>query len=83
MAEQQAMTKAEIMDVEATIRRALVNDIRRWEGLVRESYELCRSAYQIAARRGENTDWNHFTKWLDKVIENQHAALHPKSEPDK
>ena len=33
--------------------------------------------------QAQNTDWNYFTKRLYKVLENQHAALHPKSEPDE
>lgn len=79
---QQPMTPEERAGAEATLRRALVRDIKRWEGLVREANEICRSAHEIASRQGADTNWKAFTERLSVVLKNQHAALHPKPEPD-
>lgn len=76
------MSRDEIMSAEAAIRRALVNDIRRWEKLVREANQVCRSAYQIAQRYGADTNWDAFERQLYVALQNQHAALHPKPEPE-
>jgi hypothetical protein len=77
----QKMTEEESGMVERAIRRALVKDAQRWERLVREANEICRSAHELVSRRGADTNWESFERQLDVVLKNQQAALNPKPEP--
>ena len=42
---------------------------------LRDANDLCRSAYQIAARSGQQTNWDTFIAISEKVLKNQHAAI--------
>ena len=78
---EQKMTEEESGMAERAIRRALVKDITRWERLLREANEVCRSAYEIVSRRGAETNWDGFERVLCAALRNQKAALNPKPEP--
>jgi len=47
--------------------------------------ELLRSAYQIASREGEDTNWNAFKNNLEEelLVQSGHAVEYWKDEPDE
>lgn len=71
------MTPEERLSAESTMLRAFIKYARHLERVVSESNQACRSAYEIAARRGENTNWDTFERQLNTVLQNQQAALNP------
>lgn len=79
---EERMTQDEQFKAEAAIRRALLNDIQRWEGLVREANDVLRSTHEICKRRGMQTNWEPFQARVAEALEHQHAALYPKPEPE-
>ena len=44
-----------------------------------EANEVCRSAYQIAARGGAETNWPAFKARLDEALKRQHELMYPKA----
>lgn len=46
-----------------------------------EANEVCRSAYQIAARGGAETNWPAFKARLEGALQRQHELMYPKVLP--
>ena len=44
---------------------------------LKEANEICRSAYQVAARSGKETNWPVLTTALGTLLLKQHAILSP------
>ena len=70
-------------DGERILRRALVNEIRRLDKLIREANEVCRSAHSIASRKGAETNWEAFIVQLSARLADQHAFMYPKDDGAK
>ncbi len=66
-------TADQIKAEEDAERLRLEND--RLRNLIEEANDVCRSAYQIAQRRGDNTAWPEFTARLGAALGNQHQIL--------
>lgn len=79
---EERMTDDERFLAEKAVRRTLINDIQRWEGLVKQANSICRSAHEIAKRRGAETNWEAFQALVAEALKHQHAALYPKPEPE-
>jgi hypothetical protein len=47
---------------------------------VKESNQIIRSAYSIAERDGNETNWEAWRKQLEIALERQHAMMYPKGE---
>lgn len=45
-----------------------------------EANEVLRSAYQIAARQGRDTNWDVYIERLHDVLAKQHAIMYPDGE---
>lgn len=52
-----------------------------WTAL-KDANDLCRAAYQIALRDGQNTEWKHFRDCLSESLERQHRVMYPKNKRD-
>lgn len=65
---------------EAVLRKALVQQVRRLTEALEEANQVLRSAYQVAARGGIETNWPPFTSRIDAVLKSQHAILHAQPE---
>jgi hypothetical protein len=50
--------------------------------LLQDANEVCRSAYQIAARGGKETNWPVFTSRIEKSLKMQQAVLFPETRPN-
>ncbi len=48
--------------------------------MLKDSNEVLRSAFSIASRRGEETNWEAFTKRVEKILDKQHLIIYPKRE---
>lgn len=55
---------------------AAIAEIRILKAALEEANGHCRSAKQIADRKGEGTNWSGFGKALEKSLLNQHKALY-------
>jgi hypothetical protein len=53
--------------------------IQEWIELFYEANTLLGSAYQIAQRKGKDTNWTAFTKRLKRELNRQHKLLYPKT----
>ncbi len=62
---------------EHVLRRALTNEIKRLTISLHEANDICRSAYQIAARNGAETNWTPFTERLKDALKRQHEIMYP------
>jgi hypothetical protein len=54
------------------------NPLNQIREALAEANEVCRSAYQIAARGGAETNWAAFTTRLEGALERQHGLMYPK-----
>lgn len=49
------------------------------EAALASANAMCRSAYQIASRKGEHTGWEDFTARLEESLVIQHKVMHPET----
>ncbi len=66
----------EVLEGEKVLRHALFQQVKRLTEALAEANEVLRSAYQIAARGGVETNWPPFTTRVGDVLKKQHAILH-------
>ena len=62
-------------DGKLTMRAA--GELRSLDKILTEANELLRSAYQIAKREGESTNWEAWINQLKSGLNDQHALMHP------
>jgi hypothetical protein len=62
-------------DGKLTMRTA--TELRRLDKMLTNANELLRSAYQIAKREGESTNWEAWVYQLKNGLDDQHAVMHP------
>jgi len=75
-------TTADQIKAEDEVERLrLEND--RLRNLIEEASDLCRSAYQIAERKGKSTTWPEFTARLGAALGKQHQFLKMQSKGGK
>lgn len=52
-------------------------DYDRIFNMLREANDQLRSAYQIASRSGEKTNWDSFKKTTEEILKRQHKEINP------
>ncbi len=57
---------------------SLLARVTELEGKLAAANGVLRSAYQIASRYGDKTNWEAFIKILKNELDNQHKILYPK-----
>jgi reverse gyrase len=58
----------------------LNEEIKRLKDEIKESNGLLRSAFMIAKRDGEGTNWEAFHNQISVALERQHKIIYPKGE---
>ena len=61
----------------------LEHELRTCKKILLEANELLRSAYAIAQRNGEQTNWEAFRTQLQKALQAQHESGLTKRAPDR
>ena len=54
-----------------------IGEIRKLREALKDANDMCRSAWQIAERRGRQTGWDGYILRLRESLVRQHAVMHP------